>query len=111
MYSGKQPVLVYKQDCNCTAIRAIEQLNTAGYSVVKSFDLVSAQQGCSNSNCQMIILLVYGQDGPPATLIFDSTQFNTSVFLENDPELTSRSRIIDLLSNIPGADQSMERGL
>jgi hypothetical protein len=108
MYSGKQLILVLNQDCNCTAEQVSDHLDAAGYSVMRSFDLISAQQGCSNCNCQLIILLVYGQDGPPATLIFDGTKFSTSIFLDNDPERTLGARISALLSKIPGMEQSPE---
>ena len=99
------------QDCNCTATQATDQLNAAGYTVVRSFDLISAQPIIANCDCQVIILLVYGQEGPPATLIFDGTQFSTSVFLEHDPERILGSRISALLSKIPGAEQSLESNL
>lgn len=111
MYSGKQPLLVLNQGCNCTADQVSDHLDAAGFSVVRSFDLISAQQGSSNCDCQMIILLVYGQDGPPASLIFDGTQFNTSIFLENDPERRLAPRISALMSKISEAGKYKESDL
>lgn len=108
MNAGKQPILVMNQGCSCTVTQLTNQLNASGFSVVKTFDLLSALSRYPNCICQMVILLVYGQDGPPATLIFDGNDISTSVFLENDSERTSRSRFIALLSKLPDYDQPSE---
>ncbi len=102
MNAGKQPIFVVNQDCSCTVVQAAEQLNAAGYSVVRSFDLLSAQPVYSTLNTRKIILLVYGQEGPPATLVFDGTCSRTAVFLENETERTTGSRITAILSKIAG---------
>ena len=108
MNAGKQPILVLNQDCSCMVTQVTNQLNAAGYSVVRSFDLFSALGSFSKCICQMVVLLVYGQDGPPATLIFDGNDFSTSVFLENGSERFSRPRFIALLSQPPNLYLSLE---
>jgi hypothetical protein len=80
-------------------------LNAAGYAVVKTFDLLSALAINSNRIFQIVILLVYGQDGPPATLIIDGNDSSTAVFLENDPEQLPQSQFIPLLSKLRAFDQ------
>ena len=102
MNAGKQPILVMEQECNCTAAQATDQLVSAGYSVVKSFDLDSAIPSRSNCDCQMVVLLVYSHSGPPATLMLDGSVSHTSIYLENDPDRSSRHRLISVLSGIPG---------
>ena len=101
MYTGKQPILVLNQNCNCSITNVTNQLNAAGYSVVRSFDLFSALARYSKCISQMVVLLVYAQDGPPLTLILDGNDFITTVFLENETEISSRSRFIALLSQSP----------
>ena len=103
MNAGKQPILVMEQECNCTAAQATDQLVSAGYSVVKYFDLDTAISSRSNCGCQMVVLLVYNHSGPPATLILDGSVTHTSIYLENDPDRSLRHRLISVLSELPGA--------
>lgn len=65
--------------CDKVASRAIELLNTAGCIVVQSFDLQVARSltpdcacpdhGTTDCDCQYIVLLVYGTNVPPLTLV------------------------------------------
>jgi hypothetical protein len=105
MNAGRQPILVLKQDCNCTVDQVTAQLNEAGYSVVRSFDLLSALARYTNSICQMVILLVYGKEGPPSTLIIDGNDISTSVFLDHEPDRSTRSRFITLFSCLCATDR------
>ena len=91
-----------EQECNCTAAQATDQLVSAGYSVVKSFDLDTALSSQTNCGCQLVVLLVYNHSGPPATLILDGSVTHTSIYIENDPDRSSRHRLISVLSGIPG---------
>ncbi len=100
MNAGRQPILVVNQACSCTVTQVTDQLSTAGYAVVQSFNLLSALSRNSICLCQIVVLLVYGQDRPPATIILDGDDLSTSIFLENEPELSSRARFTTLLSPI-----------
>ena len=100
MNAGRQPILVVNQACSCTVTQVTDQLSMAGYAVVQSFNLLSALAKHSKCLCQMVVLLVYGQDGPPATIILDGDDLSTSIFLENEPERSSRARLTTLLSPI-----------
>ena len=72
MNAGSQPILVVNQACGCTVTQVTEQFKSAGYAVVQSFDLLSAIDARhSKCICQMVVLLVYGKDGPPVTIILD----------------------------------------
>lgn len=100
MNAGSQPILVVNQACSCIVTQVTDQLSTAGYEVVQSFNLLSALARHSKCFCQMIVLLVYGQDGSPITIILDGDDLSTSIFLENEPERSSRARFTTLLSSI-----------
>ncbi len=75
--------------------RAIDILQQADFQVMRSFDLNAARaahvecscphHGTDLCDCQMVVLLVYGQDGPPATLTAHSRDGRTQFALVNDP--------------------------
>lgn len=91
MIAGTHPLFVSPQGCDCAVEDTKSSLEMAGYTVVRSFDLHSAVATHCPCTCQLVVLLVYGQNGPPATLIFDSQESGTSVFLAIEPELPNRS--------------------
>ncbi len=101
MITGKLPLFVSQQECDCAVEETKFSLEMAGYTVVRSFDLHSAIATHFLCTCQLVVLLVYGQNGPPATLIFDSQESGTSIFLDTDPERSNRSlfatQLIELL--------------
>lgn len=101
MIAGKQPLFVSQQKCDCAVEETMFSLEMAGYTVVRSFDLHSAIPAQSSCACQLVVLLVYGQNGPPMTLIFDSQESGTSVYLAHDPGQPDRSssaaQLIELL--------------
>jgi len=77
-----------QQDCDSAVTQVTIALKSGGFSVLKSFDLQSAVKpsggcGCDqdSSTRQMVVLLVYAPEGPPATLVFDSYRFQTLVYL------------------------------
>lgn len=91
MNAGYPPIIVMPQDCDTTARDVTAALKSSGYSVLRSFDLLSAFKSSGGSSCdpatcscQMIVLLVYAQEGPPATLIFDGNPSQTWVYFVKD---------------------------
>ena len=100
MNAGKQPILVVNQACGCTVTQVSEYVKSAGCAVVQSFDLLSAMDTRARCICQLVVLLIYGKDGPPATIILDGNDMSTSIFLENEPECSFRAKFITLLSPI-----------
>ncbi len=83
------------QDSSIFVAQVCRQLETAGYQIVRSFDLQKglpsqrtsvnsedAQPGCA---CQMVVVLVYGQSGPPVSLMFVGTGEKTSLYLTDGP--------------------------
>ena len=73
------PFLVLDQTCEQVQAWVNGQLVGAGFRVVQTFDLKVARlahpgcpcphHGTDDCNCQMIVVLVYGKQGDPATLV------------------------------------------
>lgn len=92
MNTGNQLLISIRQDCNSVIQRVTSGLKYAGYQVTQSFNLHSALDDHSpcvcahdSCSCQMAILLVYAQEGPPATLIVDCIESRTNVYLVRNP--------------------------
>ncbi len=70
-----------------------QQLTGAGFRVVQTFDLQAARlthadcpcphHGTDKCNCQMIVLLVYGEHPDPATLVIHGQDGKTCLSLAN----------------------------
>lgn len=80
-----------RTDCRSTVLQVTTALKSAGCQVVQSFDLhsaMTAHDGCDCNpvpcTCQMVVLLVYAQEGPPNTLIVDSDDSQSIVYLANN---------------------------
>lgn len=85
-------IFTVPQACQTTLHQVEDTLRSAGYTVLQSFDLQTAMGnrtpcacGKQPCTCQMAVLLVYAQDGPPATLIFDRNPSKTSLALVSKP--------------------------
>lgn len=77
-------------------------LSGAGLQVIRSFDLQSAlgaqpayacpHHGTDGCNCQLIMLLAYGQDQSPVTLVIYGCDQQTWVSIVNRPEQRVEAR-------------------
>ena len=75
---------------------SIWRLERAGLQVMRSFDLQvarAAHVGCTcphhgtdQCDCQMVVLLVYGQESPPVTLVAHGHDGQTHIALVDTPE-------------------------
>lgn len=99
MKSGKQPIIELNQNCEYSVLQATDNLETAGYLVVKSFDLYSDDVIDSANICHLTILMVYEQNNPPVTLIFAGDETSTSVYVEPTPEQPFQTNIIRCIQN------------
>ena len=87
------PFLIVEQNCEQTLRSVRETLTGAGLRAVQTFDLQIARQahlecqcpnhGTTSCNCQLVILLVYGKQDDPATLILHSEESTTGISLAN----------------------------
>jgi hypothetical protein len=81
------PFLIVEQNCDTALQWANQQLTGAGLRTVRTFDLQDARTGahdCScphhgteQCDCQMVVLLVYGNDKEPETLILHGSNGRT----------------------------------
>jgi len=73
------PFLALDQTCEQVLEWVNQQVDSAGFRAVQTFDLQVARlahpdcpcphHGTNDCNCQMIVLLIYGNQGDPATLV------------------------------------------
>jgi hypothetical protein len=87
------PFLVIEKTCSQVLTLVNEKLTGAGFRTVQTFNLQTARlahlecqcphHGTSDCNCQMMILLVYGKQEDPATLIIHSQDEKTGVSLSS----------------------------
>lgn len=90
------PLLTLSTDWQTALAWAIAQLDHAGLQVRRSFDLLAARtahldcscphHGTELCDCQMVVLLVYDQQNPPATLVVHSRDRQTQFALVETPQ-------------------------
>ena len=89
-------LLALEYPCDRTVYWVTESLKNAGLRVVTSFNLQSARaaaspctcphHGTADCDCQMVVLLVYGSDSSPATLVAHGHDGQTWLSLVETPE-------------------------
>jgi hypothetical protein len=99
MYTGRQPSWMATVDCECAVAQAASALNQAGYSTLRSFDSHAAMTGQITGGC-LVVLLVYAQEGSPATLIFDSQDSCTGIYLVSGSHPLNHDGLIQTLKSI-----------
>jgi hypothetical protein len=95
MNTGKAPIRTSTQDGSIFVAQVCRQLEAAGYQIVRSFDFqrdLPSQAAIESSedikpecSCRMVVILVYGQAGPPVSLTFLGTSRKTSLYMNDDP--------------------------
>lgn len=93
-------------NCSChVALRQVKHdLTQAGLRVLQTFDLQSARHtlhecpcphhGTDACDCQMVILLVYGESSEPATVLLHGNGGQTWLSLANEPRLIADSKLL-----------------
>lgn len=97
------PFLALNQNRDQAEAWVKEKLTTAGFRVVPTFDLQvarSAHTDCScphhgtdECNCQLVVLLVYGKQDDPATLVIHGQDGKTWLSLATPIETRSRQNL------------------
>lgn len=110
MVHGMTLLLSFEQDCEQFAREVAEQLSGAGLQVIRSFDLQVARaahpgyacphHGTGACTCQLIVLLVYGQDGLPTTLVLHGHDGRTQIFVVDRPEQRVDARQANSFLNV-----------
>ncbi|HEX6270532.1 MAG TPA: hypothetical protein VFZ43_09870 [Anaerolineales bacterium] len=117
--SALVPFLALDQTCEQVQAWVNEKLTGAGFRVVQTFDLQVARlahsncpcphHGTENCNCQMMVLLIYGKQDDPASLVIHGQDGRTWLSLANPTgrranqhlETAIRRALAPRLSNVP----------
>jgi len=101
--SALLPFLTLEQTCEQTDRWVREKLTQAGLRVVPTFDLQIARlahpececpnHGTEQCSCQMVILLVYGKQEDPATLVIHGQDGKTWISMATPTETRSRQTL------------------
>ena len=101
--SALLPFLVLEQSREQVEGWVKDQLTTAGFRVVPTFDLQVARSahpdcpcphhGTDECNCQLVVLLVYGKQADPATLVLHGQDGKTWISLATPLETRSRQNL------------------
>ena len=119
--STLMPFLVLDQTCDQVLVWISQQLTSASFRVVQTFDLQVARlahpdcpcphHGTNDCNCQMVVLLVYGKQDDPATLVIHGQDGRSWVSLAGPVgkrfnqhlEVVVRRALIPHISNMPSS--------
>lgn len=90
------PFLVLEQPCNEATAWVIRQISDAGLQVLRTFDLQDARHdpaecscpyhGSEQCGCQMVVLLIYGDNYQPVSLVAHSHGNRTWFSLVDTPQ-------------------------
>ncbi len=94
--SRNNPFLVLKKECGEAVQWLTERLRQAGLQVVQTFDFQAARaaqgqcscphHGTEQCDCQMVVLLVYENGNPPASLVAHGRDGQTWFTLVEAPQ-------------------------
>ena len=119
--SALMPFLVLDQSCNQVQAWVNQQLTSASFRVVQTFDLQVARlahpdcpcphRETDDCNCQMVVLLVYRKQDDPATLVIHGQDGRSWVSLagplgkraNQHLETAIRRALIPQLANVPSS--------
>ena len=104
----------YKQhpclNCEIVSMYLTQELNKAGYQVIRSFDLQSAREvhtscvcahhGTTVCDCQMIVLLVYLPSGEPHTLIVHGRDGTSHLGWGNEPSAQDEKIMLTIFKDV-----------
>ena len=100
-------IVTLQTDSQAVIEQSIRQLDLVGLQVVRSFDLKvarAAHVGCTcphhgtdQCDCQMIVLLVYGQHDSPATLVVHGHDGQTQIALVDTFEQRPASQLVEAI--------------
>jgi hypothetical protein len=109
-------ILTLQAESQTAIEQSIRRLEQFGLQVVRSFDLKvarAAHVGCTcphhgtdQCDCQMVVLLVYGQEGSPVTLVVHGHDGQTRIVLVETPEQRPMPQLVSTIKQaILAADE------
>lgn len=97
------PFLILEQPCDEAIAWITRQVNGAGLQIMRTFDLQAARHdpadcpcphhGTDQCDCQMVVLLVYGDDHQPVSLVAHSHDGKTWFSLVDTPQQRADPRL------------------
>jgi hypothetical protein len=97
------PFLSINHSCDEALQWTRQQLSLANLRAVQTFDLHTARlamhdcpcpnHGTEECDCQMVVLLIYGKNAEPATLILHGNDGQTWVSIANDPQQRTNAKL------------------
>lgn len=101
--SSLLPFLTVNQTCEQVDKSVRATLTSAGMQIVQTFDLQIARlahpdcscphHGTEQCSCQLVVLLVYGKQQDPATLVLHGQDGKTWISLATPPETRTRHNL------------------
>ena len=101
-------LMTVRQECKVSTAQAMRLLAEAGLRIVRSFDLHSARavhSGCTcphhgthQCTCQMVVLLVYGANGAPVTLVVHGHDKQTWFSLVDIPQQPADPQVRNMIA-------------
>ena len=98
-------IRILNSDCTAAVDQLIQSLERAGFQIMPSFDLQAARitrldcscpyHGTDRCDCQMVVLLVYGQDSSPITLVAHGYNGQTRIAMVDTPGMQRSSHMVD----------------
>ena len=99
------PFLTLKCSCDEALLWTKKQLSQAGLRVIQTFDLHAARHtlddcpcphhGTRECDCQMLVLLVYGEVVEPATLVLHGNDGQTWLSIADNPRQRADAKLIN----------------
>jgi hypothetical protein len=90
------PFVILRRPCDEAVAWAARKLEQSGFQLVRTFDLQAARlahldcpcphHGTAQCTCQMVVLLVYQGDTPPATMVIHGNEETCGFYLINIPQ-------------------------
>jgi hypothetical protein len=103
MLGDNTSILTLHQPCADAVDWVVDQVNRAGLSVMRTFDLQVARDarmdcpcphhGTDVCDCQMVVLLVYAGEGEPVTLIAHGYNGQTWFSVVDNPQQRADPRV------------------
>ncbi len=101
--SDPYPFLILEQPWNEATAWVIRQVSDAGLQVLRTFDLQDARhdpadcpspdQGTDRCDCQMVVLLIYGDDYQPVSLVAHGHDGRTWFSIVDTPQQRADPRL------------------
>lgn len=90
------PFVIFRKPCAEAVLWAARKLEQSGLQTVRTFDLQATRlvhldcpcphHGTAQCNCQMVVLLVYQGNTPPATMVIHGNDETSWFYLINTPQ-------------------------